>query len=107
MADWLDRHPGGQYTITADGQSPLSKDAAHHHFRKTLQATKFSVVRGFHVFRHSMCSNLASKGVSQAIIDSIVGHQTEEMRRRYRHLFPKDRQTGSRSSTIEGNWIPR
>jgi hypothetical protein len=41
-----------------------------------------------------MCSNLASKGVSQAIIDSIVGHQSEEMRRRYRHLFPKDRQSG-------------
>jgi site-specific recombinase XerD len=94
MTHWLDAHPGGQYTITADGQGPLSRDAAHHHFRKTLEGTKFGVVRGFHVFRHSMCSNLASKGVSQAIIDSIVGHQTEEMRRRYRHLFPKDRQTG-------------
>ena len=94
MADWLGRHPGGQYTITPDGQGPLTKYAAHHHFRKALLGTKYEVVRGFHVFRHSMCSNLASKGVSQAIIDSIVGHQTEEMRRRYRHLFPKDRQSG-------------
>src|SRR5262249_29514606 len=27
MGDWLDNDPGGQYTITADGQAPLSKDA--------------------------------------------------------------------------------
>jgi integrase len=94
MADWLGRHPGGQYTITPDGQGPPTKDAAHHHFRHALAGTKYEVVRGFHVFRHSMCSNLASKGVAQAIIDSVVGHQTEEMRRRYRHLFPKDRQSG-------------
>ena len=94
MADWLKRHPGGQFTVTADGHGPLTKDAAHHHFKKTLQGSKYEVVRGFHVLRHSMCSNLASKGISQAIIDSIVGHQTDEMRRRYRHLFPRDRQTG-------------
>ncbi|MEZ6150377.1 MAG: hypothetical protein R3C09_09665 [Pirellulaceae bacterium] len=26
--------------------------------------------------------------VDQRMIDAWVGHQTEEMRRRYRHLFP-------------------
>ena len=31
---------------------------------------------------------MAMKGVDQRIIDATVGHQTEEMRKRYRHLFP-------------------
>jgi hypothetical protein len=30
------------------------------------------------------------KGIHQSIIDSWLGHQTEEMRNRYRHLFPEE-----------------
>jgi site-specific recombinase XerD len=40
------------------------------------------------VLRHSFISALATKGVDQRIIDDLVGRQTEEQRRRYRHLFP-------------------
>ena len=47
---------------------------------------------GFHIFRHSLASNAAAAGVRQEVIDSWLGHQTEEMRRRYRHLFPKEKQ---------------
>ena len=40
-------------------------------------------------FRHSFASNLAAASVDQRIIDEWMGHQTEEqMRTRYRHLFP-------------------
>ena len=42
-----------------------------------------------HVLRHSFISALANKGIDQRIIDELVGHQTEAMRRRYRHLYPK------------------
>ena len=45
-------------------------------------------IRGFHTFRHSFASNLAAKGIDQRVIDEWMGHQTEEMRKRYRHLFP-------------------
>lgn len=31
------------------------------------------------------------KGIDQRIIDSFVGHTTEEMRRRYTHLFPSSK----------------
>lgn len=48
-------------------------------------------VRGFHVLRHSFASNLAAAGVSQGLIDSWLGHQTEEMRKRYRHFFPVEK----------------
>jgi integrase len=41
------------------------------------------------VLRHSFISCLAAAGVDQRIIDDIVGHCPEEMRRRYRHLMPE------------------
>ena len=31
---------------------------------------------------------MAMKGADQRFIDGAVGHQTDEMRKRYRHLFP-------------------
>lgn len=41
------------------------------------------------MFRHSFASNAARAGVQEAVIDAWLGHTTEEMRRRYRHLFPE------------------
>jgi integrase len=35
---------------------------------------------------------MASRGIDQRVIDEILGHSTEEMARRYRHLFPKRRE---------------
>ena len=58
-------------------------------FRRVSQ---WRVLKGLHVFRHSFISALASKGVDQRIIDDLVGHSTEEQRRRYRHLFPDVKQ---------------
>jgi integrase len=51
--------------------------------------TKWSVLKGYHVLRHSFISALANKGIDQRIIDELVGHQSEAMRRRYRHLYPQ------------------
>ena len=48
---------------------------------------------GFHTYRHSFASNLAARGVDQRIIDEWMGHQTEAMRKRYRHL---SRRSGDR-----------
>jgi integrase len=69
---------------------PLTRNEAHHHLKDTLAGhAKWGKLRGYHVFRHSFISALANKGVDQRIIDDIVGHQTESMRRRYRHLYPE------------------
>jgi integrase len=51
--------------------------------------TKWSVMKGYHVLRHSFISALANKGIDQRIIDELVGHQTDAMRRRYRHMYPQ------------------
>jgi integrase len=67
---------------------PLTKDEAHDHFKRTLAESRWEVLRGYHVLRHSFISACASKGVDQRLIDEWVGHTTEEMRKRYRHLYP-------------------
>jgi integrase len=69
---------------------PLTKNEANNHFKKALEGTKWEVVRGFHVLRHSLASNLANIRASDGYIDASMGHQTEEMRRRYRHLLPEE-----------------
>lgn len=88
MKDWFARHPGGQHTLTANGTGSLGLQTAAWAFRGTLAGTRWEKLRGWHTFRHSFCSNCAAAGVDQRLINEWVGHQTEEMVRRYRHLFP-------------------
>jgi integrase len=112
MADWFSRHPGGQHTICQELSTPrgkkretfmaLTRSEAHDHFKRTLKGSKWEKIKGFHVFRHSFASNLAAAGVDQRIIDEWMGHQTEEMRRRYRHLFP-DQQREAINLVFGGN----
>jgi integrase len=98
MKVWLADHPGGQYVFVDERRmngspdsGPLTPLAAHKYLRRALKGTRWNHFRGFHVFRHSFASNLASQGVDQRIIDEWMGHTTDEMRRRYRHLLPEVR----------------
>jgi integrase len=77
--------------------TPISRDQFHDHFSRTLHGGKWAVVRGPHTLRHSFCSALAAKGVDQRIIDEIVGHQSAETARRYRHLIPDVKEQAVRS----------
>ena len=70
------------------GVGPLTRDEMHDHFKRALNGSKWENLKGWHVFRHSYISCLASNGCDQRIIDDAVGHLTAEQRRRYRHLFP-------------------
>ena len=104
ISGWLENgHPGGLHTFchtksVARSRSktkrsdPLTCDQAHDHFERTLKGSKWAKVKGWHCLRHSFISNLASQGIDQRIIDDFVGHTTEQMRRRYRHLFPDVKQ---------------
>lgn len=102
LKEWFDNHPGGIHTfcVTLIHRSrkerktpqPLTPNEATDQFRRTLAGSKWSMMRGWHVFRHSFCSNCAAKGIDQRIINAWVGHQTEEMVRRYRHLIPGQQQ---------------
>ena len=99
MAGWLECCPGSRYAfcqnIAAGGSGdgsrqwqPITIDQATDRLKRTLHGTKWEKMRGWHVFRHSFISNCASRGVDQRMIDAWSGHQTDEMRRRYTHLFP-------------------
>jgi integrase len=74
--------------LFGDGDKPLSPQATHKALRRALAGSEWSVVKGWHVLRHSFISACASKGVDQRILDDWVGHQTDEQRQRYRHLYP-------------------
>lgn len=95
MTDWFDRHPGGSATLSsgAEGHLPVgvTPNIASKQFRAALKGSKWQVVRGFHVLRHSFGSNLARTGkVSSEEIGKWMGHSTDEMRELYQHLFPQD-----------------
>lgn len=103
LTSWLEMHPGGTHSFVIepdicrstkerDVPTPLTKDEAHHHFKRAIRQSKFSMLTGWHVLRHSFCSNLASSGVDQRIISEWVGHVTPEMEARYRHLLPSKQQ---------------
>jgi integrase len=104
---WLAEHPGGQHafclglhlsrsTKYRSAYQPLTVDEARDHFETTLAGSKWEKLRGWHVFRHSFCSNCAAAGIDQRIINAWVGHQTEEMVKRYRHLIPNQQQDAIR-----------
>jgi integrase len=92
LRDYLDtRHVGGRVTFAYEPDTPVAPNSLYETFDWFFRDGKWAVLRGYHVLRHSFASNLALKGVDQRVIDELMGHQTEEMRRRYRHLFPQQK----------------
>lgn len=97
LKEWLAIHPGGQNLFCRliprgkprrEEPMPVTCNEAHDQFKAVLADSKWAVLRGWHVLRHSFASNCAAAGLDQRIIDEWMGHQTEDMVRRYRHLFP-------------------
>lgn len=91
MTSWFAQHPGGQFAFCFRPDRPLTEQTATKTLRRVLKRSKWKLVRGFHVFRHSFASNSAAAGIDQRIIDEWMGHKTEAMRKRYRHLFQDQR----------------
>jgi len=44
------------------GIVPLTRDETHDHFERTLRGSKWSVLKGWHVLRHSFASNWRGEG---------------------------------------------
>lgn len=108
LSDWRKQRSKGQWVIS-DGKTSneLRPDQANLLFWKPMRHTCWCLNSsrnwfkiGFHTYRHSFASNLASLGVDQRVIDEFMGHQTEEMRKRYRHLFPKQRRSAIESFSL-------
>ena len=101
LVDWQRKRPRGQFVISDEqGIGPVTTWRADALFRQPLRGTTLCLSSskdwfkiGFHTYRHSFASNLAAAVVGQRVIDEFMGHQTEAMRKRYRHLFPRDRRS--------------
>jgi integrase len=88
MEEWLKAHPGGPYTFCKIAGETFTEQMANHYLRWTLDGGKWKVIRGWHTLRHSFVSNLASRGVSEAIMMKLAGHLNKETTRRYAHRVP-------------------
>lgn len=86
-------HPGGVYAFCIEANTPICDGTSRKAFRGVFRTSKWKVLRGYHVFRHSFASNLAAAGVDEHVIAALMGHLTPEMRARYRHLFPQQRRS--------------
>jgi integrase len=113
LQEWLKIHPGGSALFSQNAKvvrsktkrtapTPVTLDEAHDHLHRTLAGSKWKVLKGWHTLRHSFISCCAARGVDQRLIDDWVGHTTEEMRRRYRHLIPSKEKQAIRSVFGEG-----
>ena len=98
LEEWFrDHHPGGQFTLATAARRPITAQRAAKAFRTAVADSKWEVLSGYHVLRHSFASNCCLRGVDPRLIDAWLGHQTEEMRLRYQHLFPNQQMDAMRS----------
>ena len=95
-------HPGGNLAICVRAGVEMTEQNLAKTFPRFFKGSKWEVLKGYHVFRHSFASNLALKRVDERVIDEFMGHQTEAMRKRYRHLFPEDKQDAIESLFVKG-----
>jgi len=108
LREWRAKRPKGQFVLCDDDSiDALTPSTANSRFWQPLRGTRWclnsrknSFKIGFHTYRHSFASNLASRSVDQRIIDGWMGHQTEAMRERYRHLYPRDRQSAMQTFSL-------
>lgn len=96
MQEYFARYDGAGALAFYNGNgNPLSNNDMAKGLKRPFRGSKWAVLKGWHVFRHSFASNLAAKGVDQRKIDEYMGHETEAMRRRYRHLAPSETRTAA------------
>jgi integrase len=92
IREYLRSHPGGDLMFVQSPNTEITPHQAVDGWNALVANTKWANLRGYHVLRHSFCSNLHIAGEApQMMIDRWMGHQTEEQRARYRHLHPTER----------------
>lgn len=92
LEEWAVGRAAGKTLFCKGDGAAITPREAHNYFQRALRVSKWKVLRGWHVLRHSFISALASNGTDQRVIDEFAGHSTEEQRRRYRHIFPDVKQ---------------
>ena len=97
IQDWLRQHPGGQMMFCwkkepEDQPTALKPMLAYDQFRRLVRGSKWDVMKGWHVLRHSFISICAAESVDQRVLQSWVGHLSAATHKRYTHLIPSREQ---------------
>jgi len=97
LQDWLGQHPGGQMMFCwkkepDDHPTALKPMLAYDQFRRLVRGSKWDVMKGWHVLRHSFISICAAESVDQRVLQSWVGHLSAATHKRYTHLIPSREQ---------------
>ncbi len=96
LAEHLQNHLGGQLMFAQEGEGmgthELSPQDAYQLFRRLVRGSKWDVLKGWHVLRHSFISICAAEGVDQRVLQSWVGHLSAATHKRYTHLIPSREQ---------------
>jgi len=90
---YLLNHAGGQLMFAhrkdeSTAAVEITQHEAYEHFRRSVRGTKWDVLKGWHVLRHSFISICAAAGVDQRVLQSWVGHLSAATHKRYTHLAP-------------------
>ena len=93
LKPWLTVHPGGQLLFawrkgSAETVTAIHPMMAYEQFRRLVRGTKWDVLKGWHVLRHSFISICAAEGVDQRVLQGWVGHLSAATHKRYTHLIP-------------------
>jgi len=108
LQEWRNLRTSGQFVVSeANSPDPIDPDRANRVLWQPMRKTEWCLDNardlfkvGFHTYRHSFASNLAAAGIDQRIIDEFMGHTTESMRKRYRHLFPRAKRSAIESFSL-------
>ena len=76
----------------ANQPEPLHPMMAYEQFRRLVRESKWNVLKGWHVLRHSFISICAAESVDQRVLQSWVGHLSAATHKRYTHLIPSREQ---------------
>ncbi len=69
----------------------LAADSLRDNLGRLINGTQYDGV-GWHTFRHSFVTHLARAGVSRDVIKKMVGHVSDAMFDRYRHVLPDEQE---------------
>lgn len=97
LEGWLKKHPGGQMLFcwkkpNEEQPTAIHPMMAYEQFRRLVRGSKWEVMRGWHVLRHSFISICAAEAVDQRVLQSWVGHLSAATHKRYTHLIPSREQ---------------
>ena len=77
LQSWLKQHPGGQMLFCwnkgpEEQLTPLNPIMAYEQFRRLVRGSKWDVMKGWHVLRHSFISICVAESVDQRVLQSWV-----------------------------------